>query len=146
MVVQSAIKGRVLDRVAKVYERLDSQIRRRSELAGVCGGCGRCCNFAEFDHRLFVTTPELMYLAAHLGGGNIKPTSNARCPYNVGDRCTIYKYRFAGCRIFCCKGDRGFQSGLSEWAVSEFKSLCAECGLGYRYSELAAALNGFGGD
>jgi len=141
MVAQSAIKGLVLDRVAKVYERLDSQIRRRSHLAGVCDGCGRCCDFAEFDHRLFVTPPELMYLAVHLGTEGLNPMPTGRCPYNVAGKCSVYRHRFAGCRIFCCKGDADFQSRLSESALKRFKAICEESQIRYLYVDLPTALN-----
>jgi len=155
----------LLQRVAGVYNWLDSQIRRHSNLAGHCDACGKCCDFKGpapaseqgFDHRLFITTPEMIYFAANVGAENIKlMTTNrgstlsttlktglltTRCPYNVDGKCSIYKFRFAGCRIFCCKGDAEFQSRLSEWAVKEFKSLCTEFQIPYRYIDLPTALN-----
>jgi hypothetical protein len=142
--------GQLLKRVAEIYNWLDLQISSNSELAGLCNTCGKCCNFAqpdpateqEFDHRLFVTTPESMYLAANLGAENIKPMTTG-CPYNIDGKCTIYEYRFAGCRIFYCKGDKNFQSELSESALKKLKLLCTEFQIPYRYSDLATALNGF---
>ncbi|HUT30064.1 MAG TPA: hypothetical protein VMX13_09755 [Sedimentisphaerales bacterium] len=131
----------LVGRVAGIYRRLDSQIRDDCNSAGVCVACGKCCDFDSFDHRLFVTTPEVMYLAAKLGGENIKPMNGGRCPYNIGGKCSIHEYRFAGCRIFCCKGDADFQSGLSESAVKMFKSACVELGIAYKYLDLPAALN-----
>ncbi len=133
-------------RVAEVYDWLDLQIRRNSDLSGKCETCGRCCDFAKFDHRLFVTTPELLYLAANLGDKNVKPMAGDRCPYNTDGKCTIYEYRFAGCRTFCCKGDADFQSDISESAVKKFKSICEDFQVPYRYSDLPSALNGFVGD
>jgi hypothetical protein len=146
----------LLQRVAGVYNWLDSQIRENSALAGVCDACGKCCDFKGpapaseqgFDHRLFITTPELLYFAANVGVENvnpphvwrIRPMTTNRCPYQISDKCTVYKFRFAGCRIFCCKGDAEFQSRLSEWAVKEFKSLCTEFQIPYRYIDLPTAL------
>jgi hypothetical protein len=141
MVVRQQAYNRLLKRVAEIYDRLDLQICESSHLAGVCDACGECCDFGSFDHRLFVTTPELMYLAANLSGENIKSMTTSRCPYNERGRCTIYKYRFAGCRIFCCKADADFQSRLSESALKKLKSLCTEFQIPYRYTELATALN-----
>jgi len=132
-----------LKRVAEVYNWLDLQINSSRNLAGTCRACGECCDFAQFEHRLFVTTPELMYLAANLGDKNIKSMPTTRCPYNIGGKCTVYEYRFAGCRIFCCKGNTDFQSRLSELSLKRFKSICAELQIPYRYTDLAAALNGF---
>jgi hypothetical protein len=145
MVAGSEADRRLLERVAGIYEWLDLQIRSGADLAGSCRACGDCCDFEAFDHRLFITPPEVMYLAASLGAENIKPMPGGRCPYNVDDRCTIYEYRFSACRIFCCKADEDFQSGLSEAALQKLKSICVEFQIPYRYTELAAALNDFAG-
>lgn len=136
---------RAVEKVAAVYAWLDAEIREQAEAAGRCDGCGKCCDFETFDHRLFVTPPEMMYLAAKLGAEDIQPMPTGRCPYNIVIACSIYEYRFAGCRIFCCKGDKDFQSGLSESAVERFKAICTELGIPYRYRPLADTLNGFGG-
>jgi hypothetical protein len=131
----------LISKVAEIYNALDLQIRQHASAAGRCETCGRCCDFDAFDHRLFVTAPELMYLSANIGIENIKPMSSGKCPYNVDGKCTIYKYRFAGCRIFCCKADKDFQSRLSESALGKFKSLCEEFDVPYRYTDLPTALN-----
>ncbi len=123
-----------LKKVAEIYNWLDSQTGGYN---GLCDGCGRCCDFANLDHRLFVTTPEVMYLAANLCGKNIRPMTANRCPYLLDGKCTVYEYRFAGCRIFCCKADTDFQSRLSESALKKFKSICEEFQIPYCYSDLA---------
>jgi Fe-S-cluster containining protein len=142
-VAECEIDGRLLEKVAEIYRGLDEQIQRSSESAGLCRACGDCCDFDAFDHRLFVTPPEMVYLAAHLGPANVKAMPQSRCPYNTEGKCSVYEHRFAGCRIFCCNGDPDFQSSLSEAAVRRLKSLCTEFGLPYRYTDLAAALNDF---
>jgi Fe-S-cluster containining protein len=139
------IDAPVVKKVGAIYDWLAGQFRLHAELAGACESCGRCCDFEAFDHRLFVTPPELIYLAAHLGRENVKPMPADRCPYNVGGKCGIYEHRFAGCRIFCCKGDVDFQSELSEEALKRLKSLCTEFGIPYNYADLAAALNALTG-
>jgi len=139
----SKVNTRLLQKVAEVYDWLDSQIHKNIALAGRCDACGKCCDFKGFDHRLFVTTPELLYFAAKLGTKSIKPMTTNRCPYQTNVKCTVYKCRFAGCRIFCCKGDADFQSRLSESALKKFKSICEQFQIPYRYTDLAAALNSF---
>jgi hypothetical protein len=136
---------RLLEKVAEVYNWLDLQIYSVGDLAGECRSCGDCCDFEGFDHRLFVTRPELMYLTASLGPENIKPMPGRRCPYNIDGKCTVYEYRFSGCRIFCCNGDADFQSRLSEEVLKRLKSICVEFKIPYRYSDLAAALNNLAG-
>jgi Fe-S-cluster containining protein len=132
---------RVLRSVAEVYDWLDRQIRKDSVPAGTCEACGACCDFEAFDHRLFVTPPELAYLAAHLGTEDLKPMPTGRCPYNVAGKCSVYQHRFAGCRIFCCKGDANFQGRLSELALKRFKAICEGFQISYRYIDLPTALN-----
>ena len=133
--------NRLLKKVADIYDCLDLQICNSQPLAGRCQACGRCCDFGKSDHRLFVTTPELIYLAANLAVKNLKPMPTGRCPYNHADKCTVYKHRFAACRILCCSADPDFQSRLSESALKKLKSLCAEFQIPYRYVDLPTALN-----
>jgi Fe-S-cluster containining protein len=141
MVAGCETEERLVRRVAEIYRRLDSEIRDNGSLGEVCQMCGKCCDFDNFDHRLFVTTPELMYLAAKLGEAGIMPMKTGRCPYNHDGKCTIYENRFAGCRIFGCKGSAESQSMLSESAVKKFKSACVEFAIAYSYLDLATALN-----
>ena len=140
MVVGTRATSELLNRVAEIYSWLDEQIRLNDGRVGRCDSCGRCCDFEAFDHRLFVTPPELMYLAANLGAENVRPMPDSRCPYHLVCQCTVYKYRFAGCRIFSCKGDSDFQSGLSESSQKKFKSICTEFKIPYRYTDLATGL------
>ena len=145
MVAGPEANGRLLERVAEVYKWLDMQIYSGGRLSGECRSCGDCCNFEGFDHRLFITPPELMYLVAHLGPENIKPMPDSRCPYSVDGKCTVYKYRFSGCRIFCCNWDADFQSRLSEESLKKLKLICMEFQIPYCYTDLSTALNNLAG-
>ena len=145
MVAGCGADGRLLERVAEVYDWLELQIHRSDSLAVACKCCGDCCDFDAFDHRLFVTLPELTYLAANLGAENIKAMPSGRCPYNIDGNCGVHEHRFAGCRIFCCSGDAAFQSELSEAVLARLKSICTEFRIPYRYVDLATALNGLAG-
>jgi len=132
----------LLDRVGQLYEWLDAQIKCSRDLAGLCSACGRCCNFEASGHRLFVSSPELLYFAAKVGQQNARRMTNDRCPYGIAGKCTIYEHRFAACRIFCCKGDPDFQSSLSESALKLIRAMCDEVEIPYRYMDLPTALNG----
>jgi len=145
MVAGSEATGRLLERVAEVYKWLDLQVCSGGDLAGSCMPCGDCCDFEGFDHRLFITPPELMYLAANLGDEKIKPMPGGRCPYNIDGKCSVYEYRFSGCRIFCCNGDVDFQNRLSEEVLEKLKSICVEFHIPYRYTDLAAGLSSLAG-
>ncbi len=142
MVAGYKTQERLRREVAEIYNWIDQQLCINGELAGRCDACGKCCDFGAFEHRLFVTVPELMYLAANLDTENLKPMPTSRCPYNISGKCAVYEYRFAGCRIFCCKADADFQSSLSESALEKLKAICLEFEVPYRYTDLASALNG----
>jgi len=144
-VAGSETSRQLLGRVAEIYNWLDLQVCSAGNMAGMCRACGDCCDFEGFDHRLFITPPEMIYLAANLGVENVKPMTSSRCPYNNDGKCTIYEYRFSGCRIFCCRGDADFQSNLSEAVLEKLKSICEEFQLPYRYTDLAAGLNSLAG-
>ncbi len=149
MVAACGTNKQLLGKVAEIYTWLDTQIRDNNKLTDRCKACGKCCDFASpvpaaeqgFDHRLFVTPPELMYLTENLGAENIKSMPTNRCPYNIDGKCTVYEYRFASCRIFYCKADVDFQGELSESALEKLKSLCTEFQIPYYYTDLATALN-----
>lgn len=129
----------LIQEVKQIYDWLDAQIE--SGIAEKCEACGKCCDFITFDHRLYVTTLEVMYLAANLDTSNLKSMQDGICPYNSEGKCTVYLYRFSGCRIFNCKADTEIQSQLSEEVLKKFKELCEKYQIPYRYMELSCALN-----
>jgi Fe-S-cluster containining protein len=134
---------RLLEEVAAIYEWIEARRKQEPARAGRCKACGACCDFPAYDHRLFVTPPELEYLAARLGVRALKEMSTGRCPYQEGARCTVHEHRLVGCRIFCCDGDPDFQSELSEEALRRLKAVCEQLQVPYRYQDLATALAGF---
>jgi len=127
----------LIQEVTDIYQWLDNQLKGKSP---ACVTCGKCCDFEAYDHRLYVTTPEIMFFADKIESQNIKKMMTGRCSYQKDDKCTVYPYRFAGCRIFNCKADPDFQSYLTESVIKKFKSLCDEFDVPYRYVDLPTAL------
>lgn len=136
-------RRRLLEEVAAIYGWIEARRQQEPARAGRCKACGACCDFPAYDHRLFVTPPELAYLAARLGVQKLKAMTTGRCPYQQGATCAVHEHRFAACRIFCCDGDPDFQSEWSEEALRRLKALCVEFGIPYRYQDLAAAIEAF---
>jgi Fe-S-cluster containining protein len=130
----------VILRVSEIYKWIEDQQLVNKLIAGKCSTCGKCCDFESYGHRLYVTTPEMIYFVKKLGIANIKQITTARCPYQVEGKCSVHAFRFSGCRIFCCKGEAAFQSEMTETAIKKFKALCTELQLPYRYVELPVAL------
>ncbi len=129
------------EKVAEIYEWLDLEIEKNKALLGQCSMCGRCCDFEGFDHLLFVTRAELVFLKQNLKNKKIKTMQTGRCPYNEQGKCTIYPLRFSGCRIFYCKGNRDFQNEISELTIRKLKNLCEQYNVPYFYSDLKTSLN-----
>ena len=124
--------------VANIYTWIDSQIAASGQ---ACSACGNCCDFDTFDHRLFVTTPELVYFTSAMAPALVKPMPTGTCPYNIEGKCSVYPHRFAACRIFACKGDPDFQSQLSEQSIEKLKTLCKHFAIDYEYVDIKTALN-----
>jgi Fe-S-cluster containining protein len=134
--------SQLLNEVAALYDWLDGQASRHIRPDSLCSACGKCCNFKQFGHLLFVTGPELMYLSAKLGK-KLKQMSDGICPYNKLGNCTVYDFRFSGCRIYNCNADKDFQSFLSESALKKLKSICERFDIPYKYTDLKTALESF---
>ncbi len=58
LILQHAQNDALADDVARVYADLDRTIASHKP---TCWNYGNCCRFAEFGHKLYVTTAELAY-------------------------------------------------------------------------------------
>ncbi len=125
----------LLSDIKAIYQLLQEQLNESQ----LCAACGQCCDFEAFGHRLYLTTPELVYFA-HYVGQPLKPMTEGVCPYRIDGQCSVYPYRFAGCRIFQCKGNAERQSELTEATLIQFKRLCEQYQLEYHYCDLKNAL------
>ena len=130
-------ESHIVDAVAEIYTWIDSQVADFVP----CKACGKCCDFEAYDHRLFITTPELLFFAHRMSPEPIKPMTTGQCPYNIDKKCTVHPHRFAACRIFSCTGDVDAQNRLSEAAVAKLKSICEQSNIPYQYVDLKAALS-----
>jgi len=140
MVVDPEKIKKVAIAISDIYAWLDQQIAENTTADKSCFACGQCCNFHAYDHRLYVTTPEALCFLYSLKGSEVLDMPDGICPYQKEDKCTVYPFRFAGCRIFCCKGDAEFQNDLSEQALARFKKMCEGFDLPYCYMELSQVL------
>ena len=128
----------IVSAVADIYTWIDSQITASGQ---ACSACGKCCDFDAFDHRLFVTAPELTYFTSAMSPAPVKPMPTGTCPYNTDGKCSVYPHRFAACRIFACKGDPDFQNKLSEQSIEKLKALCQQFAIDYEYVDIKTAFN-----
>ncbi len=135
-------RSTLLKKVQSLYKEVEQKIAKAENLAGMCKACGKCCDFESFGHKLYVSSPELIYFADKLRarGIKLKTMKTGICPYNVKGKCTAHEERFLGCRIFCCDGDEDFQSDLTEYSLKIIKSICEEEEIPYQYMNLSQAL------
>ena len=126
----------IIQEVEAIYRWVDEQV---GLLDSSCQACGECCDFERFGHRLYITTPELIYFQHHVGR-DIKTMATGVCPYRIDGKCTVYPCRFSGCRIFFCKRDTEKQNALCEQAIGKFKTLCNQYQISYHYVYLKAGL------
>jgi Fe-S-cluster containining protein len=131
------ILEQILSEVQQVYDRLAEEIKA---LNPSCRACGTCCNFDQYGHRLYITTPEMLYFLHHLPL-DFRIMTDGICPYQENARCGVYAFRFAACRIFFCTADTRRQHQLSEEAVARFKEICRRYDFPYRYLDLKYALS-----
>lgn len=129
--------GEIIREVESIYGLID---RQRAKTGAKCAACGKCCDFHNYGHKLFVTSVELAYLKVRLGQENMRQMRNGACGFNEHGRCSIYPNRFAGCRIYSCKSDPAAQNELTEAVLRKIKKLCRQTGAAYHYSELSVAL------
>ena len=126
----------IIQEVDAIYQWLDEQL---SEMESSCRACGNCCDFESFGHKLYVTTPELLYFQHRLGS-EIKQMTAGICPYRIDGKCTVYPHRFSGCRIFTCKGNAEKENEICEKAIKKFKFLCEQHDIPYHYAYLQQGL------
>lgn len=129
--------SQIIKEVDAIYRWIDEQV---AQFDRSCKACGDCCDFEAFGHRLYVTSPELLHFQ-HTVGPEIKEMATGVCPYRVDGKCSVYRRRFSGCRIFTCRGDTEYQNQLSEQTISKFKALCEKYQIPYRYVYLKAGLD-----
>lgn len=134
-------ENQLLQKVEEIYNNIHQELSENTNESESCNACGKCCNFEKYDHRLFLTTPEMIYLKEKLKPQKLKKMTTGICPYNSDGKCQIYNLRFAGCRIFCCNSNENLQAELSESAIRSFKKICPQFQIPYLYTDLKTALN-----
>jgi uncharacterized protein len=120
-----------------------------------CEACGQCCQFEKFNHRLFVTSLEMLYLIQGVEklGLEVKEslkcvgqssTLQFRCPFQKGNQCVARAFRPTGCRIFFCRGlDKNYQHELAEETLRQLRQFHQQFKAVYYYADLADWLTGY---
>ena len=126
----------LLEEIKQLYNWIDAEVAS----TGDCKACGDCCDFEKFGHRLYITSVELVYFTEKMKHDLHKMDNNV-CPYRSDGKCTVYPYRFAGCRIFACGRNEDIESDLSEKSLQKLKQIGEQHIIPYQYTDLKTALN-----
>ncbi len=125
-------------RLAVLYDSVDSAI---AGYGPVCRNRGLCCRFADFGHRLYVSTVELTYFVRHARDSWRLPGEDDACPYHHAGRCEARTFRPLGCRIFFCEPEaREWQGPEYESRLIELRRVGSRFGVAYRYVEWLSVL------
>jgi len=140
--VEAVARPEVVAGLAAVYARATEEITRR---APVCWASGRCCNFRETGHLLYVTGLEAAYTLVRCGSpgrsGLEAATAGGGCPFQVMNLCGVHADKPLGCRLyFCDKSSFPWQNEVYERLLSDLRLLHTAQGIEYRYGEWRALL------
>jgi len=133
--------------VAGALEAVHWMIREAVEARGpACWASGRCCNFKNAGHLLYVTGLEAAYTVARstvkIGMDDVAAAAlRGDCPYLGGNLCGAHAMKPVGCRVyFCERGVEAWQNDLSEQALRVVRGIHERHGVEYRYGEWRAML------
>jgi hypothetical protein len=125
-------------RVLELYREVDRAV---AEAGPVCVASGRCCQFKEYGHVLFVSNLEADVLLAGAPAYE-RPVSPDFCPFQKDRLCTTREPRPLGCRVYYC--DPSYQetgNQITETYLRRLKELARVFGVEWRYAPLHYFLN-----
>jgi Fe-S-cluster containining protein len=143
---ESNTESEIARRFESLYADLQTEIERRKPK---CELSGRCCQFEEFGHRMYITSGELAVFRHKL---NVLPNAPSTenwegkgCPFQKGKLCGVHSIRPMGCRIFFCDStSTDWQNQQYEQFHGKIKALHEELGLAYSYTEWREGLRQIG--
>ena len=137
-------------RVGALMRELESQAQEQLHIhRPVCLASGKCCNFEQHGHSMWLTGLEVAWTLSQLPSA---PTSSevaasvrqGNCPFLVQGMCGIHQARPLGCRAyFCDQAGQGWQEAMMESWLGRIRSLHVELEIAYRYDEWRRLLGAF---
>lgn len=133
----AADRAEVIEAMQAFYANLDRQVAAQSP---ICTNKGECCRFAEFGHRLYVTTLEVAFYLARPQEPVASVTEEV-CPHAFDRQCHARDRRPLGCRVFYCHPDaQPWQGPLTEEMLRRLRKLHVQLDVPYCYAEWLAVL------
>ena len=122
---------RVFARLLRVYRECEAFFGRRGT---ACRQCGRCCDFSEFGHDLYVSSIEAAWML--YCGGIPQGFPEGPCPFLSEGACKNRFGRAVGCRTFFCEDDNDRTRAFHERLVRRVKEAAAKEELPWEYGRL----------
>ncbi len=143
--ISAARDADTLAELEAVYADIAAQVSARGP---ACWASGRCCHFDAAGHRLYVTGLEAAATLIRLPPDlalNKPALARARaaggCPFQSANLCGVHAVKPVGCRVyFCDRSAEGWQSRLSEHALTQVRAIHDRRDIPYRYGEWRAML------
>ncbi len=132
---QAAADAVIVARLEAVYDFVSDAVAERGP---ACWASGRCCNFDQAGHLLYVTGLEAAYTVqrAHDPRQSTSLPMLHACPYQEGNLCGAHPMRPLGCRVyFCDRSAQEWQRELAEEGIARVRAIHDEHGVPYRYGE-----------
>jgi Fe-S-cluster containining protein len=132
------LKPEIREQLMALYAEVDAAV---ANAGPKCDASGRCCRFVEWDHVLYISSPEAEFL---LDGAPPfqQPVGIETCPFQKERLCTAREHRPLGCRVYFC--DPAYQTtgnDIMEAAVQKLKQFCDCANIPWRYAPLHVFLN-----
>jgi len=101
------------------FRHVDEEVRG---LGSSCQRCGRCCDFAHNDYRLYASALERALVVSRHGEPRLR--GDGRCCFQSGPLCAIHPDRPLGCRLYSChpSAKRAGET-LAERFIAELRAL-----------------------
>ncbi|MBN1809687.1 MAG: hypothetical protein JW909_11515 [Planctomycetes bacterium] len=121
----------LLIEIQELFRRVDEELPRY-----LCEACGRCCNFRDAGHILFVTELERIVFADRFPAYPVFSQPPDVCPFMVAGKCTARDVRPLACRTYFCREPRAVREERYERYLKMLKALGRRYGIPYSYHPL----------
>ena len=139
--IRAARSAPVVAELLAVFSDVAVQVEARGP---ACWASGRCCNFEQAGHRLYVTGLEAAFTVIEHAKSrsrlSLPQIAEAKvrggCPFQESNLCGVHGIMPLGCRVyFCDRSAQEWQQSLSEHGLGQLRELHERHGIEYRYGE-----------
>lgn len=140
--VRAAQDTTVVADLLAVFAAVTEEVTKRGP---VCWASGRCCNFRQTGHLLYVTGLEAAFTLVRCGSPGrdrlAEAVTSGGCPFQVMNLCGVHGDKPLGCRLFFCDMTaQQWQNEVYEQLLGRLRDIHVRHGIEYRYGEWRAMM------